>query len=318
MYKRSVADPCLYYRWNNGNLVLWLSWVDDLFVCGNKANVLPEVAKMKTKFKCDDGGPINEYIGCKVDYKPDEHMMKLTQPVLLQSFTDEFEIDSVQAYKQPAAPNTVLKMEEEEPQVSDEEKSLYRKGVGKLLYMMKWSCPEILNAVRELTQFSTVATKKHMGALYRCMKYCVATKDRGRTIKPNVVWNGDKDFEFTISGESDSDYAKDPLTRRSVTGYAVFLQGVSISEKSKMQGGATLSVTEAEAASAVECAQDMLFAMRVMESMELKVKKPMLLWMDNKGAVDLFNGWGVSGRTRHIGTKLNFLRELKEEGTLEV
>ena len=103
-----------------------------------------------------------------------------------------------------------------------------------------------------------------------------------------------------------------------MTGYAVFLEGVSISEKSKMQGGVTLSVTEAEATSAVECAQDMLFAMRVMESIGLKVKKPMLVWVDNKGAVDLFNGWGVTGRTRHIGTKLNFLRELKEEGTLEV
>ena len=183
---------------------------------------------------------------------------------------------------------------------------------------MKWTRPEIMNAVRELSRFSTVATKKHMSALYRCMKYCVETKDRGRTIKPSGVWDGNKDFEFTISGESDSDFAKDPLTRRSVTGYAVYFEGVSIAEKSKMQGGVTLSVTEAEAASAVECAQDMLFAMRVVESIGLKVKKPMLLWVDNKGAVDLFNGWGVSGRTRHIGTKLNFLRELKEEGTLEV
>ena len=80
----------------------------------------------------------------------------------------------------------------------------------------------------------------------------------------------------------------------------------------------TLSVTEAEAASAVTCAQDMLFAMHLLESVGLQVKKPMFLYVDNKGAVDLFNGWGVSGRTRHVAVKLNFLRELKEEGTIEV
>ena len=44
----------------------------------------------------------------------------------------------------------------------------------------------------------------------------------------------------------------------------------------------------------------------------------MLLEMDNKGAVDLFNGWSVSGNTRHISTRICFIRELKEAGTLEV
>jgi len=85
-----------------------------------------------------------------------------------------------------------------------------------------------------------------------------------------------------------------------------------------MQNCVTMSVTEAEAVAGVGCAQDMLFAMHVLESLELKVKKPMLLYIDNKGAVDLFNNWSVAGRTRHVGTRLNFLRELKEEGVLEV
>ena len=42
------------------------------------------------------------------------------------------------------------------------------------------------------------------------------------------------------------------------------------------------------------------------------------LWIDKKGAVDLFNNWSVAGRTRHIGARLNFMRELKEQGVLEV
>ena len=46
--------------------------------------------------------------------------------------------------------------------------------------------------------------------------------------------------------------------------------------------------------------------------MSLKVKKPMLVKCDNKGAVDLVNGWAVGGGTKHIGIRLAFLRELKE------
>jgi hypothetical protein len=38
-YKRSKADPCLYYHWTKTGSVLWLSWVDDCLVCGHRENV---------------------------------------------------------------------------------------------------------------------------------------------------------------------------------------------------------------------------------------------------------------------------------------
>jgi len=72
-------------------------------------------------------------------------------------------------------------------------------------------------------------------------------------------------------------------------------------------------VTESELGGATETAQDMLFAMRIIESMGLKVKKPMILYVDNKGAKDLANNWSVGGRTRHIEVRQYFLRELKEQ-----
>jgi hypothetical protein len=76
--------------------------------------------------------------------------------------------------------------------------------------------------------------------------------------------------------------------RRSVSGYATYLNGVAYTRKSKMQKFVTTSVTKAEGASASDCAKDMLYGMRFLESLNLKVKKPMHLFMDNRGAVDLF------------------------------
>ena len=68
----------------------------------------------------------------------------------------------------------------------------------------------------------------------------------------------------------------------------------------------------------VTCVQDMLYAKKVMNELQLKVKLPMLLEMDNKSAVDLANNWTVDGRTRHIEPRQLFLRELKEEGVLKI
>jgi hypothetical protein len=56
-----------------------------------------------------------------------------------------------------------------------------------------------------------------------------------------------------------------------------------------------LSVTEAKTVAAVECTQDMLFGMHLLESMGLKVKKPMVLEIDNKGAKDLAHNWSIGG-----------------------
>jgi hypothetical protein len=50
----------------------------------------------------------------------------------------------------------------------------------------------------------------------------------------------------------------------------------------------------------------------ILESMELKMKLPMILEMDNKGAVDLANNWSIGGRTRHVDVRQCFLWELKE------
>lgn len=46
-------------------------------------------------------------------------------------------------------------------------------------------------------------------------------------------------------------------------------------------------MTEAESAAGVMVVQDMLYVYRLLESMDLSVELPMLLEMDNKGAVNL-------------------------------
>ncbi len=113
-----------------------------------------------------------------------------------------------------------------------------------------------------------------------------------------------------------SGYAKDVATRRSISGYSVFLEGAPFCMKSKQQNSVAISVTEAELASATMCAQDMLYGKRVIESMGLSVELPMILEIDNKGAVHLANNWSVGGRTRHMEVRQFFLRELKENGII--
>ena len=127
--------------------------------------------------------------------------------------------------------------------------------------------------------------------------YLTAMADHGLMLEPNTKWDGSKEFEFEVTRHSDSDFAKDPATCKSVSRWAVFLNGAPISMRSKMQDCMTLLVTEVELVVAMACTQDMLFSMQLLESIGLKVRKPMMLTVDNKGAKDLANNWSVGGRT---------------------
>jgi hypothetical protein len=77
-------------------------------------------------------------------------------------------------------------------------------------------------------------------------------------------------------------------------------------------------VTEAKGAAGVTEAQDIFFVYNILKSLGLKVQLPMVLEMDNKGAVNLANSWSVGGRTRHVDVRMYFLRELKDDGLLVI
>jgi hypothetical protein len=57
----------------------------------------------------------------------------------------------------------------------------------------------------------------------------------------------------------------------------------------------------------------MLHTKNVLESMGLKVKLPMILKMDKKGAVDLANNW-----SRHVDVSQCFLWELKQSKIMNI
>ncbi len=132
------------------------------------------------------------------------------------------------------------------------------------------------------------------------LKYSLDYGDQGLGIKPNKKWDSSHSHEFVISGCLNSDYAKEPNDRCSVSGDMVDLQGAPAMFKSSKERTVSLSTTEAETYAGVTCFQDMLYMKNVLESLGLRVKLPMVLEIDNQGAVYLANNWSVGGRTRHI------------------
>jgi hypothetical protein len=66
-YKRSKADPCLYYRKTKHGMVIWTSWIDDCLVVEPKKAMRKAKKSMTKRINCDIMGNMEEYVGCKLE-----------------------------------------------------------------------------------------------------------------------------------------------------------------------------------------------------------------------------------------------------------
>jgi hypothetical protein len=152
--KRSTADPCLYYKWERGSLMIMIFWIDDNMILGPKDLVMQVRADLMKQFKCNDCGPLEEYVGNKIKYVGND-TIRFIQTVLLQSYSDKVNLQK-KCHSTPAVPGTVLKKPGEDGNVlSNEDQKKLRSGIGKLLYHMQYSRPDIAQAMRDLARHMT-------------------------------------------------------------------------------------------------------------------------------------------------------------------
>ena len=117
---------------------------------------------------------------------------------------------------------------------------------------------------------------------------------------------------------TDSDYAGDKSTRISVTGYILFFMGVPIIWKSKSQKSITLSSSEAEYVALSEAEKEIKFVYQLLLSIGIQVKLPIVVRVDNVGAIFMSENTSTSGRTKHIDIRYRYVNEMILDGFLKV
>ena len=175
-YERNKIDPCVFFKWTDFGILLMCSWIDDYLIVGNRVDVLTAKKQFADVFECEDDGEMKEHVGCKITRT--KNSVIITQPVLVQSLKDEFELHGGNPVT-PLPAGLMCQKGNQDELINKEQQKTFRSAVGKLIHMTRWSRPMELNPVREVSRLAQGAAMTQHDGVPRIMQHVVNTPERG-------------------------------------------------------------------------------------------------------------------------------------------
>jgi hypothetical protein len=172
-FRRSPADPCLYIKNTSNGLVIWILWVDNCLLLGHQEDVRKYHQMMNNYFDCNNIGKLKEYFGCKIESREGDKRILIVQPVTIRSFIDKFGIRENPKIEVPASSSDSFNPVMDGDELDEVDQKGYQSGIGKLLYLSRWSHPDILNITRELSRHFMKANQAHLKVMKKVMTFCV-------------------------------------------------------------------------------------------------------------------------------------------------
>jgi hypothetical protein len=120
-----------------------------------------------------------------------------------------------------------------------------------------------------------------------------------------------------LAGFSDSDYANGE-DRKSVTGYCYKLSGGAVTWSSRRQPTTAQSTVEAEYMALAEAVKEAIWLRRYLYELGYMDDKPIVIYGDNQGSINLSKNPEHHKLTKHIDTKYHLTREHTKLGTVNI
>jgi hypothetical protein len=150
----------------------------------------------------------------------------------------------------------------------------------------------------------------HMTLLKRILQYIRGTTSHGLHLCAST--------ELAVMAYSDADWAKCPDTRRSTSGFCVYLGESLVSWSSKRQPIVPRSSAEEEYRAMANAAAECIWLQQLLGELQCSVSKATVVFCDNVSAVYMSANLVHHKRTKHIELDMHFVRERVQLGQLRV
>ena len=303
-FKTSSGDHTLFIK-NSGSVYMAvLVYVDDIIIassCDQAAELLK--AALQASFKLRDLGTLRYFLGLEVARS--SAGISICQRKYVLDLLTETALLGCKPSSIPMDPSVKLSIDVGEL-LEDAEQ--YRRLVGKLLYLT-FTRPDITFAVHKLCQFTSTPRRPHLQAAYKILHYLKGTVGQG------LFYSAVSDLK--LSAFADADWGSCPDSRRSVTGYCMFVGSALIAWRSTKQDVVSHSSAESEYRAMSEADREMLWFRMMMEDLWIDVREAAPLYCDNTAAIHIANNSVFHERTKHMERDCHIVRERVKMGMIK-
>eukprot|EP00961_Rhodomonas_salina_P044210 593875-Rhodomonas_salina.2 len=258
-----------------------------------------------TRFEGTDEGEVTTYLGCELIRDRTARTIIFRQAVYAKKILQLYGAWDKHSVKTPLQPGTRL-TKEDSPQIADPVLHRRYRGItGHLSFLVTMTRCDLAFAYAELSKFVQLPGQVHLTAAEHVLQYLCGTFEEGLVYSDPGTARRNR-----LEGWVDSDYASDPDTRKSVTGYVLSLNNAPVSWKAKRQDCVTLSSAEAEYVAVSMCGQEVIYLRALLRGFGTEQVRPTEVWEDNAACIQIANNPVNRKFTRHIDVRRYFVRDM--------
>ena len=304
-----ATEPALYYHPIEGTIIIL--YVDDLFITGPNMQHRETTSKhLRKKFQIREDEEVHHALGIRFQRLQNGSYF-LSQTAYIDQILHDFpntptQRTAIQQNTQPTK-DQCPKTEEEKEEMS---KIPYRKFLGKLLYLMLGTRPDIAFAVSALSRFANDPGKPHWTLMKKLLGYIKGTRNYGLLYKR-------KGLPLELEAMSDASF-NGSYCHRSWIAFAVGINGSIWSWKSHVSKSFPDSPPMAETLAAHQCLHTILWARSIFNHINIPINKPIPLHTDSQTMMKIMKEPRSSTKSRHFEPKFFTILNHQYQGDIQL
>ncbi|XP_060176220.1 uncharacterized mitochondrial protein AtMg00810-like [Lycium barbarum] len=295
-FSHSRSDHFLFIYCRGSDIAYILLYVDDIILTASSDALRKSIMSLlSAEFAMKDLSPLSYFLGIVVTRT--SHGMFLSQKNYAADIIERAGITACKPSQTPVDTKAKLGATAGPP---CDDPTQYRKLVGALQYLT-FTRPDISYAVQQVCLHMHDPKVAHMHALKRIVRYIQGTIEFGLHLYKSSI--------ASLVSYTDADWGGFPDTRRSTSGYCVFLGDNLLSWSSKRQPTMSKSSAEAEYRGVANVVSESCWLRNLLLELCCPIRTTTLVYCDNVSAIYLSGNPVQHQHTKHIEMDIHFVRE---------
>jgi hypothetical protein len=301
----SVSDSSLFVYKDGSNTAYLLLYVDDIVLTTSSPALLRRIMeRLHSEFAMTDLGELHHFLGISVTRSASG--LFLSQRQYAADLLQRAGMSECHPTATPVDARMKLFAIDGSP-VDDP--TQYRSLAGALQYLTL-TRPDLAYAVQQVCLFMHDPREPHLAFLKRILRYVKGTQSAGLSISAGPI--------DSLTAYSDADWAGCPDSRRSTSGYCVYLGDNLVSWSSKQQTTVSRSSAEAEYRAVAHAVAETCWLRQLLQELHTPLPSATIVYYDNVSAVYMTGNPVHHRRTKHIEIDIHFVRHKVALGQVRV